>query len=62
MMLKAFSASIFAASLLVAGGDALAQSYPVPNVTLVTHASPGGGSIARAMSKVATSPANGSIF
>ena len=71
-------------------GIVAAQSYPVPNVTLVTHSSPGGGSDvfartlikylqpkmgtnlvvenvsggsgARAVAKVAQSPADGSIF
>ena len=70
--------------------DASAQSYPVQNVTLVTHSSPGGGSDvflrtlikhlqpkmgvnfvvenvsggsgARAMAKVAQSPADGSVL
>lgn len=83
-------AALFVAVALVPGA-ALAQSgYPVQNVTLVTHSSPGGGSDvflrtlikhlapkmgvnfvvenvsggsgARAVAKVATSPADGSVL
>src|SRR5687768_10753541 len=86
---KAVMALLSIAALALAG-PAAAQSYPVPNVTLVTHSSPGGGSDvflrtlikhlqpkmgvnfavenvsggsgARAVAKVAQSPADGSVL
>lgn len=82
--------ALAAAAALAAPGAAAAQSYPVQNVTLVTHSSPGGGSDvflrtlvkhlqpkmgvnfavenvtggsgARAVAKVAQSPADGSVL
>jgi tripartite-type tricarboxylate transporter receptor subunit TctC len=88
--LRSLAASAAVAALMAAAGPAAAQSYPVDNVTLVTHSAAGGGtdvflremnkylakhmgtnfivenvrggSGAKAMAKLATSPADGSIF
>lgn len=88
--LRSIAASAAVAALIAGSGTALAQSYPIDNVTLVTHSAAGGGtdvflremnrylskhmgtnfvvenvrggSGAKAMAKLATSPADGSIF
>jgi putative tricarboxylic transport membrane protein len=89
--LKTFFMAVAASALLASAGTSDAQTkYPVSNVTLVTHSSPGGGSDvfarelikhlgpimgvnlvvenvrggsgAKAMAKVAQSPADGSVL
>src|SRR3546814_10693549 len=88
--LRSIAASAAAAALIAGSGMAFAQSYPIDNVTLVTHSAAGGGtdvflremnkylskhmgtnfvvenvrggSGAKAMAKLATAPADGSIF
>ena len=88
--LRNIAASVALTTLVAGAGQAAAQSYPIDNVTLITHSKSGGGtdvflremikflgkhmgtnfvvenvrggSGAKAMAKLATSPADGSIF
>jgi len=88
--LRNIAASIALVTLTAGAGQAVAQSYPIDTVTLITHSKAGGGtdvflremtkylgkhmgtnfvvenvqggSGAKAMAKLATSPADGSIF
>src|SRR3546814_14352348 len=88
--LRSLAASAAVAALVAGAGQAAAQSYPIDNVTLVTHSAAGGGtdvflremnkylakhmgtsfvvenvrggSGAKAMAKLATAPAAGSLF
>src|SRR3546814_11354298 len=41
--LRSIAASAAAAALIAGSGMAFAQSYPIDNVTLVTHSAAGGG-------------------
>jgi len=90
LTLRTFAASVALVALAASAGPAAAQSYPLDNVTLITHSKSGGGtdvflremvrflgkymgtnfvvenvrggSGAKAMAKLANSPADGSIF
>src|SRR3546814_16509969 len=51
--LRSLAASAAVAALVAGAGQAAAQSYPIDNVTLVTHSAAGGGTdvLLRAMNK-----------